>query len=60
LGGDEAEMGTRGEIGDSVNNYISVVLLTVSEQMSKKQYDQQTCMHIICKQKLSVLKTKQR
>jgi len=28
--------------------------------MTKKQYDQQTCMHIICKQKVSVLETKQK
>jgi len=25
----------------------------------KKHYEQQTCMHVICKQKLSVLETKQ-
>jgi len=36
LGGGEAEMGGWGAIGDPVNNYISVVLLTLSHQMSKK------------------------
>ena len=30
----EAEMGGWGAIGDPVNNYISVVLLTLSDQMS--------------------------
>jgi len=34
LGGDEAEMGGWGAIGDPVINYISVVLLTLSDQMS--------------------------
>jgi len=34
LGGGEAEMGGWGAIGDPVNNYISVVLLTLSDQMS--------------------------
>ena len=33
-GDDEAEMGSRGAIGDSVNNYIYVVLVTLSDQMS--------------------------
>jgi len=33
-GGGEAEMGACGAIGVSVNNYISVVLLTLSDQMS--------------------------
>jgi len=32
--GGEAEMGGWGAIGDPVNNYISVVLLTLSDQMS--------------------------
>jgi len=32
--GDETEMGGWGAIGDPVNNYISVVLLTLSDQMS--------------------------
>jgi len=34
LGGGEAEMGGWGAIGDQVSNYISVVLLTLSDQMS--------------------------
>jgi len=34
LGGGEAEMGGWGAIGDPVNNYISVFLLPVSDQMS--------------------------
>jgi len=34
--GGEAEMGDWGAIGDPVNNYISVVLLTSSDQMSLK------------------------
>ena len=34
LGGGEAEMGGWGAIGDPVNNYISVVLLTLSDQTS--------------------------
>jgi len=34
LGGGEAEMGGRVAIGDPVNNYISVVLLSLSDQMS--------------------------
>ena len=33
LGGGEAEMGDWGAIEDPVKNYISVVLLTVSDQM---------------------------
>jgi len=33
-GGGESEMGGWGAIGDRVNNYISVVLLTLSDQMS--------------------------
>ena len=33
-GGGEAEMGGWGTIGDPVNNYVSVVLLTLSDQMS--------------------------
>jgi len=33
LGGGEAEMGGWGAIGDPVNNYVSVVLLTLSDQM---------------------------
>jgi len=32
--GGEAEMGGWGTIGDPLNNYISVVLLTLSDQMS--------------------------
>jgi len=32
--GGEAEMGDWGAIEDPVNNYISVVLLTLSDQMS--------------------------
>jgi len=32
--GGEAEMGGWGVIGDLVNNYISVVLLNLSDQMS--------------------------
>jgi len=32
--GGEAEMSSWGAIGDPVNNYISVVLLTLSDQMS--------------------------
>ena len=32
--GGEAEMGDWEAIGDPVNNYISVVLLTLSDQMS--------------------------
>jgi len=52
-------MGDWGAIGNPVINYISVVLLTLSAQMSeKKHYDQQTCVHVICKQKLGVLETK--
>ena len=35
-GGGEAEMGGWWAIGDPVNNYISVVLLTLSDQMSEK------------------------
>jgi len=38
-------MGGWGTIGDPVNNYISVVLLTLSDQIHKKQFDQQTCVH---------------
>jgi len=34
IGDGEAEMGGCGAIGDPVNNYISVVLLTLSDQMS--------------------------
>jgi len=34
IGGGEAEMGGWGAIGDPVHNYISVVLLTLSDQMS--------------------------
>jgi len=34
LGGGEAEMGSWGAIGDPVNSYIYVVLLTLSDQMS--------------------------
>jgi len=34
IGGGEAEMGGWGAIGYPVNNYIYVVLLTVSDQMS--------------------------
>jgi len=34
LGGGEAEMGDWGAIGDPVNNYIPVVLLILSDQMS--------------------------
>jgi len=33
-GGGETEMGGWGAIEDQVNNYISVVLLTLSDQMS--------------------------
>jgi len=33
-GGVEAEMGGWGAIGDPVNNYIYIVLLTLSDQMS--------------------------
>jgi len=34
--GGEAEMGGWGAIGDPVNNYIYIVLLTLSDQMSWK------------------------
>jgi len=34
LGGGEAEMDGWGAIGEPVNNYISVVLLTLSDQIS--------------------------
>jgi len=34
IGGGEAEMGCWREIGDPIVNYISVVLLTLSDQMS--------------------------
>ena len=34
LGDGEAEMGGWGAVGDPVDNYISVVLLTLSDQMS--------------------------
>jgi len=34
LGGGEAKVGGWGVTGDPVNNYMSVVLLTLSDQMS--------------------------
>jgi len=34
IGGGEAKMGGWRAVGDPVNNYISVVLLTLSDQMS--------------------------
>jgi len=54
-GDSEAEMGGLRAIRDPLSDCISVVLLTLSDQSDKKQYDQQTCMHVICKQKLCVL-----
>jgi len=34
IGGGEVEMGGWGAIGDPVKNYLSIVLLTLSDQMS--------------------------
>jgi len=52
-------MGGWGTIGDPVNIYISVDLLTLSDQMINKHVLYH-CMHVIYEQKLSVLETKQR